>query len=52
MDHVPGTDILGKAIAGEFSMLVSVEREPLDVRDEPGIPIIRTDDYWRTTEIG
>ncbi len=39
--------ILGTAVAGECSLLISVDRDLLDMRDVTGIPIIRPGDYWR-----
>jgi putative PIN family toxin of toxin-antitoxin system len=41
--------ILGTAVAGECSLLISVDRDLLDMRDITGIPIIRPGDYWRRT---
>lgn len=39
--------ILGTAIAGECSLLISVDRDLLDMRDIREIPIIRPGEYWR-----
>ncbi len=39
--------ILGTAVAGECSLLISVDRDLLDMHDVTGIPIIRPGDYWR-----
>ncbi len=39
--------ILGTAVAGECSLLISVDGDLLDMRDVKGIPIIRPGDYWR-----
>jgi putative PIN family toxin of toxin-antitoxin system len=41
--------ILGTAVAGECALLISVDRDLLDMRDVLGIPIIRPGDYWRRT---
>ena len=38
---------LGTAIAGECSLLISVDRDLLNMRDIRDIPIIRPGDYWR-----
>jgi putative PIN family toxin of toxin-antitoxin system len=39
--------VLGTAVAGECSLLISVDRDLLEMRDVTGIPIIRPGDYWR-----
>ncbi len=39
--------VLGTAVAGECSLLISIDRDLLDMRDVTGIPIIRPGDYWR-----
>ena len=39
--------VLGTAIAGEYSLLISVDRDLLDMREIRDIPIIRLGDYWR-----
>jgi putative PIN family toxin of toxin-antitoxin system len=39
--------VLGTAIAGECSLLISVDRDLLDMREIREIPIIRPGDYWR-----
>jgi putative PIN family toxin of toxin-antitoxin system len=39
--------VLGTAIAGECSLLISVDRDLLDMREIQEIPIIRPGDYWR-----
>lgn len=45
--------VLGTAVAGECALLISVDRDLLDMRTVQEIPIIRPGDYWRrTTEIG
>jgi putative PIN family toxin of toxin-antitoxin system len=45
--------VLGTAVAGDCSLLISVDRDLLDMGDVSGIPIIRPGDYWRrATEIG
>jgi putative PIN family toxin of toxin-antitoxin system len=44
--------VLGTAVAGECALLISVDRDLLDMRTVLEIPIIRPGDYWRrTTEI-
>lgn len=45
--------VLGTAVAGECALLISVDRDLLDMRTVRDIPIIRPGDYWRrTTENG
>jgi putative PIN family toxin of toxin-antitoxin system len=41
--------VLGTAVAGECSLLISVDRDLLDMRTVHTIPIIRPGDYWRRT---
>jgi uncharacterized protein len=41
--------VLGTAVAGECALLVSVDRDLLDMRIVREIPIIRPGDYWRRT---
>jgi uncharacterized protein len=41
--------VLGTAIEGECALLVSVDRDLLDMRQINGIPIIRPGEYWRRT---
>jgi uncharacterized protein len=43
------TDIpeLGTAVAGECALLVSVDRDLLDMQTIQAIPIIRPGEYWR-----
>jgi putative PIN family toxin of toxin-antitoxin system len=41
--------ILGTAIAGQCALLVSVDRDLLDMQQIDGIPIIRPGEYWRRT---
>ena len=41
--------VLGTAIAGECALLISVDRDLLDMRNVHEIPIIRPGDYWRRT---
>jgi predicted nucleic acid-binding protein len=44
--------VLGTAVSGECSLLISVDRDLLDMSGVTGIPIIRTGDYWRrATEV-
>lgn len=45
--------ILGTAVAGPCELMVSVDRDWLDMRRIKEIPIIRPGEYWRrTTENG
>ena len=39
--------VLGTAIAGECSLLISVDHDLLDMREIRDTPIIRPGDYWR-----
>jgi uncharacterized protein len=39
--------VLGTAIAGECSLLISVDGDLLDMREFREIPIIRPGEYWR-----
>jgi putative PIN family toxin of toxin-antitoxin system len=39
--------VLGTAIAGECALLISVDRDLLDMQAIQGIPIIRPAEYWR-----
>lgn len=41
--------VLGTAVAGESALLISVDRDLLDMREVLRIPIIRPGDYWRRT---
>ena len=45
--------VLGTAVAGECALLISVDRDLLDMQTIQTIPIIRPGEYWRrTAEIG
>jgi putative PIN family toxin of toxin-antitoxin system len=45
--------VLGTAVAGACSLLISVDRDLLDMQTIQAIPIIRPGEYWRrTAEIG
>lgn len=45
--------VLGTALAGECALLVSVDRDLLDMKTIQAIPIIRPGEYWRrAAEIG
>ncbi len=47
------TPILGTAVGGECALLISVDRDLLDLQRINEIPIIRPGEYWRrTTEVG
>ncbi|HEX4487214.1 MAG TPA: putative toxin-antitoxin system toxin component, PIN family [Terriglobales bacterium] len=39
--------ILGTAVAGECSLLISVDRDLLEMKQFRGIPLVRPGDYWR-----
>ena len=41
--------VLGTAVAGECALLISVDRDLLDMQMVHEIPIIRPGDYWRRT---
>jgi putative PIN family toxin of toxin-antitoxin system len=44
--------VLGTAVAGECALLISVDRDLLDMKKIQAIPIIRPGEYWRRyTEI-
>jgi uncharacterized protein len=44
--------VLGTAVAGACALLISVDRDLLDMQKIHAIPIIRPGEYWRrTTEI-
>jgi putative PIN family toxin of toxin-antitoxin system len=42
--------ILGTALAADCALLVSVDRDLLDMKQIEGIPIVRPGDYWRRTK--
>ena len=41
--------VLGTAVGGECTMLISVDRDLLDMGSIDAIPIIRPGEYWRRT---
>jgi putative PIN family toxin of toxin-antitoxin system len=41
--------VLGTAIAGECALLISVDRDLLDMQTIQAIPIVRPGEYWRRT---
>ena len=43
--------VLGTALAGACALLISVDRDLLDMKKIQAIPIIRPGEYWRRTEI-
>ena len=43
--------VLGTAVAGECSLLISVDRDLLDLRTIQEIPIVRPGEYWRRTAV-
>jgi putative PIN family toxin of toxin-antitoxin system len=49
-----GIPVLGTAVSGECAVLISVDRDLLDMQRINEIPIIRPGEYWRrtTTEVG
>ena len=42
--------VLGTAVAGECALLISVDRNLLDMQNVHKIPIIRPGEYWRRTD--
>jgi uncharacterized protein len=44
--------VLGTAIGGDCALLISVDRDLLDMRCINDIPIIRPGEYWRLTTEG
>jgi uncharacterized protein len=43
--------VLGTAVAGACALLISVDRDLLDMKKIQAIPIVRPGEYWRRTEI-
>jgi putative PIN family toxin of toxin-antitoxin system len=43
--------VLGTAVAGECALLISVDRDLLDMQKIHEIPIIRPGEYWRQTNV-
>jgi putative PIN family toxin of toxin-antitoxin system len=43
--------VLGTAVAGECSLLISVDRDLFDLRTIQEIPIVRSGEYWRRTAL-
>ena len=41
--------VLGTAVAGKCALLISVDRDLLDMQTVQGIPNIRPGEYWRRT---
>jgi len=41
--------VLGTAVAGECALLISVDRDLLDMQTIQAIPIIRPGEFWRRT---
>jgi putative PIN family toxin of toxin-antitoxin system len=41
--------VLGTAVGGECALLISVDRDLLDMRQINEIPIVRPGEYWRRT---
>ena len=41
--------VLGTAVAGECELLISVDRDLLDMQNVREIPIVRPGEYWRRT---
>jgi putative PIN family toxin of toxin-antitoxin system len=48
-DSCKDVPILGTAVAGECSLLISVDRDLLEMKQFRGIPLVRPGDYWRRT---
>ena len=44
--------VLGTAVTGDCALLISVDRDLLDMRTVHDIPISRPGDYWRRTAEG
>ena len=44
--------VLGTAVGGECALLISVDRDLLDIQHINEIPIIRPGEYWRRTTDG
>jgi putative PIN family toxin of toxin-antitoxin system len=44
--------VLGTAVGGECALLISVDRDLLDMQRINEIPIIRPGEYWRSTTEG
>jgi putative PIN family toxin of toxin-antitoxin system len=44
--------VLGTAVTGDCALLISVDRDLLDMRTVQDIPIIRPGEYWRCTANG
>ena len=44
--------VLGTAVAGDCALLISVDRDLLDMQRINDIPIIRPGEYWRRTTEG
>ena len=44
--------VLGTAVGGDCALLISVDRDLLDMRRINDIPIIRPGEYWRLTTEG
>jgi putative PIN family toxin of toxin-antitoxin system len=42
--------VLGTAVAGECALLISVDRDLLDMRTIQAIPIIRPGEFWRRAD--
>jgi predicted nucleic acid-binding protein len=43
--------VLGTAVAGECALLISVDRDLLDITTIREIPIIRPGEYWRRSTV-
>jgi uncharacterized protein len=43
--------VLGTAVSGECALLISVDRDLLDMQKVYEIPIIRPGDYWQQTNV-
>lgn len=42
--------VLGTAVAGQVDVLITVDKDLLDLQEHSGIPIIRPGEFWKRTE--
>jgi predicted nucleic acid-binding protein len=42
-------EVLGTAVAGKCALLISVDRDLLDLQSVENIPIVRPAEFWRRT---
>ena len=43
--------ILGSAVAGKADMLVTVDKDLLDLKSFAGIPIVKPGEFWRLRDV-